>query len=219
LVGEPALHLSIIRGCACAALKNVAAAQQEFESALATPLASVDYLSAPGIASLLMRALNACQNQLADKNLTTQFEDRLLASYLAPEEFFQASRMERPESKVTFYQVLVRQPLDENWMSFAGRLPDEEDSDSYLGSWGVLAEDEDAAQRLVLQWQSRCYPLESEIVEVSGNDESFSDCAGIVWQGQRILPGHEDNSDFDNNDFDGNDFDDDDYHDDDQLNE
>jgi tetratricopeptide (TPR) repeat protein len=209
LVGEPALHLSIIRGCAYAALSKVAAAQQEFLSALATPLSSVDYLSAPGITSLLMRALNACQNDLADKKLTTQFEDRLLESYLAPEEFFQTFRAEEPESNVTFYQVMVRQPLDENWMSFAGRLPDEEDSDSYLGSWGVLAEDEDAAQRLVLQWQSRCYPLEAEIFEISGNDESFNDLPGIVWQGQRIFPGEESNDDFDGNDNAIDDFDDD----------
>ncbi len=214
LVGEPALHLSVIRGCAYAALSNFESARQEFEAALAVPLATVDYLSAPGITSLLVRALDASRKFLADESLSVRIENRLLESYLAPEEFFQTVRNEQQPSQVTFYQVLIRQPLDENWMSFAGRLPHEDEADSYLGSWGVLAEDEDAAQYMVLEWQRRCYPLEAEIVEVSGNDDSFSDNAGIVWQGQRMFPGDED---FDG--FDGSDFDDQEFDDDDDLNE
>ena len=210
LVGEPALHLSVIRGCAYAALSNIESARQEFEAALAVPLARVDYLSAPGITSLLVRALDAARKFLVDERLSVRIENRLLESYLAPEEFFQTLRNQQQPSQVTFYQVLIRQPLDENWMSFAGRLPHEDEADSYLGSWGVLAEDEDAAQYMVLEWQRRCYPLEAEIVDVSGNDDSFSDNAGIVWQGQRMFAGDEDFDGFDGSDFDDQEFDDDD---------
>jgi hypothetical protein len=218
LVGEPALHLAIIRGCAFAALGEAGAAQAEFEAALATPLATVDYLSAPGITALLIRALEASQKHLADTAFATRFEDRLLESYLAPEELFQAIRERQPPANVTFYQILVRQPLDENWMTFQGRLAHEDEADSYLGSWGVLAEDDDAAQKMVLQWQRRCYPLDAEVVEISGNDETFSESSGIVWQGQRMFAGDEDMEGFDG-DFDGNDFEDPDFDDDDELRE
>ena len=209
LVGESALHLSIIRGCALAALNQIEAAEQEFEEALTTPLATVDYLSAPGIASLLVRALDVSQKHLADTPFATRFEDRLLESYLAPEELFQAIRERQKPTDVTFYQLLVRQPLDENWMAFLGRMAHEDEADSYLGSWGVLAEDEEAAQKMVLQWQRRCYPLDAEIVEISGNDDTFSESPGIVWQGQRMFAGDEDMNGFDG-DFDGSDFDDED---------
>lgn len=205
LVGESALHLSIIRGCALAALNDHAGARTEFAEALATPLYSVDYLSGPGIAALLMRAIAACRVLIDDTQLATQFENRMLEAYLAPEEFFEQSRADAASEDVIFYQVLVRQPLDDNWMGFAGRLPIEEESDSYLGSWGVLATDEDEAQELVLRWQRRCYSLEAEIVEVSTMDESFLDVPGVVWQGQRILPSDSDMDelDEDDEDFDG----------------
>lgn len=222
LVGEPALHLFVIRGCALAALNEIDAAQQEFEAALATPLSTVDYLSAPGITSLLIRALESSKKYLSDKAFETRFEDRLLESYLAPEEYFQEIRERQQPADVTFYQVLIRQPLDENWMTFAGRLAHEDEADSYLGSWGVLAEDDEAAQRLVLEWQRRCYPLEAEVVEISGNDDSFNESPGIVWQGQRMFAGDEDidgfvASEFDDDDFEEDEFDDD--FDDDERNE
>jgi hypothetical protein len=210
LVGEPALHLSIIRGCALAALNDLQAAQQEFDNALATPLVTVDYLSAPGISSLLVRALEASQKYLANTDFANRFEDRLLESYLAPEELFEGIRERQQPAEVTFYQILVRQPLDENWMTFPGRLAHEEEAESYLGSWGVLAEDDETAQKMVLQWQRRCYPLDAEVVEISGNDESFSESPGIVWQGQRIFAGDEDMEGFDG-EFDGSDFDDPDF--------
>ncbi len=215
LVGEPALHLSVIRGCALAALNRIDDAAQEFETALATPLATVDYLSAPGITSLLVRAIESAQKYLSDTSYATRFEDRLLESYLAPEEFFQALRERQTPAEVTFYQVLIRQPLDENWMTFAGRLPHEEEADSYMGSWGVLAEDDDAAQRVVLEWQRRCYPLEAEVVEISGNDDSFNESPGVVWQGQRMFAGDEDIDGFHVGEFD-DEFDDDDDDDDDE---
>ena len=205
LVGEPALHLAIIRGCALAALDDHTGALAEFKAALAMPLYNVDYLSGPGIASLFMRAAASCRVMLDNESLATQFDNRMLESYLAPEEYFDAMREGTPSNDVTFYQVLIRQPLDENWMSFAGRLPIEEESGSYLGSWGVLAADEDEAQEIALRWQSRCYPLEAEIVEVSTMDESFMDVPGVVWQGQRIMPsdGDLDDLDEDDEDFDG----------------
>ena len=205
LVGEAALHLSVIRGCALAALNDVEGACEEFNSALDMKLYEVDYLSGPGIASLLTRAAASSRTNLNDEVLATRFETRMLQAYLAPEEFFEAEREGEGTAEVSFYQVLIRQPLDENWMSFCGRMPIEEESDAYLGSWGILAEDEEEAQDLALLWQSRCYSLEAEVVEVSSMDESFIDVPGIVWQGQRVFPGDGDIAEFDEDDedFDG----------------
>ncbi len=205
LVGEAALHLSVIRGCALAATHDKEGAREELEAALTMPLYDVDYLSGPGIASLLTRAASSARELMNDEELAERIEARLLESYLAPEEFFDALRANKSTAEVIFYQVLVRQPLDENWLSFAGRLPIEEESDSYLGSWGVLAADEEEAQEVALRWQSRCYPLEAEVVEVSTMDDAFVDVPGVVWQGQRIFPGDGDISEFDEDDedFDG----------------
>ncbi len=207
LLGEDQFHVMTIRGCGQAALGEKTAARATLASILEVPLYDVNFLSMQGISSLLIRAYEAAKMLLEDEELTQAFENRLLQAYLAPESIFEAARKTGEQTDVKFYQVVIRQTLDESWMKFVGRLAHEKESDSYLGSWGVLASDDDDAQRRVLQWQERCYSPAAEIVECTASDDVYMDIPGVVWQGQRFMP----NDDLDpftsDNDFD--DFDDD----------
>jgi tetratricopeptide (TPR) repeat protein len=198
LFKDPGFHLQVIRGCAQAALGKRDLAIASLQAALAMQLSDIDYLSAPGIAALLLRARNAARDVLEDASLLAEIEQRMLEAYMAPEDLFEPRRLAEEPLEVHFYQCIVRQPLDENWESFAGRQSQEqEDGEFYLGTWGVLAEDETQAQQLVLEWQSRCYPLMAEVVEVSEPTDTFVDSPGVVWQGQRAVPQDGDEDPFD----------------------
>lgn len=107
---------------------------------------------------------------------------------MAPEELFEPDRLARPSADVTLFRVLISQPLDENWNTFSGRLMGQEDWDSYLAEWGVLAKDQDQAVEIALMWQSRCYPMEPRLDVVAPSEDEFADSPGIVWQGSRFPP-------------------------------
>ncbi len=193
LVRQDALHLDAIRGCALAHIEQPKQAKQAFAAVLRTDLSQVDYLSPAGIAALLQRATNTCRNQLNDEQLAWQFEQRMLQASLANEELFERERESNElQDEVSFFQCLVRQSLDDTWREFSGRLAHEpEDAEFYFGTWGVLAENEEEAQELVLQWQSRCYTGEAEVVDTTSAEGSYRDIPGVVWQGQRMFPSAE----------------------------
>ncbi len=204
LVEQEALHIDIIRGCALAQLAEPAVAAQAFRAALATKLADVDYLSAAGIASLLHRAAGACRLAAGDEQLAWQFEQRMLQICMASEELFERERETNAvQEEVSFFQCLVRQWLDESWVNFPGRLAGEaEDADFYFCTWGVLAESEEAAHGMVLQWQGRCFEGEAEVVDTMPGEGSYRDIPGVVWQGQRMFAPDEDWQDEDDEDED-----------------
>ena len=107
---------------------------------------------------------------------------------LAPEEVFEAERLSNQETDVTLFRCLVRQPLDDQWNDFEGRLAGQEDWDEYLAEWGVIAEDEDAAAEIAIDWQSRCYVVPAEIEAIAPSEDTFFDAPGAVWQGMRYPP-------------------------------
>ncbi len=187
LFSEPGFHIFIIRGCAYAQLGDTEAASADFQSALHIPFYEIGYLSQPGIGALLARAHETVRSHMTDSGLATLFESRLLESYTATEELFEPKRQFVEAREVKFFQCAIRQPLDDNWAAFPGRFANEDPAaEFYFGTWGVLADDEQHAQQLVLEWQNRCYPSMAEIIEVSEPSEVFIDSPGVVWQGQRV---------------------------------
>jgi hypothetical protein len=208
IIKQEALHIDVIRGVALAKLERHAESKRAFASVLETKLFEINYLSPAGIGALLGRASKACREELGDDQLAWQLEQRMLQAYLAGEELFDREReTHEPQDEVSFFQCLVRQSLDENWMNFPGRLAhEEEDAEFYLGTWGVLAESEEVAHQLVLQWQSRCYSGEAEIVDTTPAEGSYRDVPGVVWQGQRMFPSADEWEEDDTNDETDGDF-------------
>jgi hypothetical protein len=76
--------------------------------------------------------------------------------------------------------------LDEDWENCLDRLPDQQDWTGYIAHWGVLAEDDDQAEEMVLKVQANCYSLEPEVLEVEMGEEPLHDRMGVVFQGVRM---------------------------------
>ncbi|MCM2370136.1 tetratricopeptide repeat protein [Aporhodopirellula aestuarii] len=150
---------------------------------LAIPLASIDYLSISGIEKVLVRLWASTEALGEDDELRTQVSNRLLASSLAPDRLFEVQREKRePVEQVNFYRCVIKQPLDERWLTWPGRLAGEEELQCYQATWGVLARSDEEAAELASQWQSHCYPLDGEVVGVELVGEGYTERTGVVWQ-------------------------------------
>ena len=186
---ELSYHVAVLRASCLAAMKRADELRSQLAELLATSIADVTYLTPNGLQRMFTRLWKSMAEFLAPGDpALEQFETRLLEMGLAPNELFAAHRARTPAidgDKVNFYRCVVRQPLDQNWQSFAGRLADEEDWTAYDIPWGVLSHDEAEAAKMVLAWQQRCFTLPAEILEVEEDGTDFTDAPGVVWQGFR----------------------------------
>lgn len=182
-------HVELQRASCLAAMKRVDEFRTQLKRVLAIPVSSVDYLTSNGLQRLFTRLWQSAAECVSHEDPSLmELETRLLELGLAPNELFSARRERLPTvegDKVEFFQCIVHQPLDERWETFPGRLAGDEGWDSYSIPWGVLAHNEAEAEALVLEFQSRCYPLPAEVEEVEGDGEEYNDKPGVVWQGYR----------------------------------
>jgi tetratricopeptide (TPR) repeat protein len=184
---ENLLPQHLLRACAEQALGRTEEARRHVEQALSVRLADVDYLTFRGLLNLFGRLWNTAGAKWPeDDPVRQQLETRLLATGLAPDEFFDAYR-ERGEAVpgVHFYRCRVRQELDERWPTSPGCLRGQEEWPFYFALWGMLARDEDEAQRLALQWQARIADGPAEVLDCEAQDGEYKDKPGVIWQGQR----------------------------------
>lgn len=183
---EAAFAQEVVRACAASALGQVDRFREHLEEVLAIPLVSVDYLTIAGLIRLAERLWKAAGCLPEDDALAGALEERLLASGLAPDEFFTPHR-ERGETaeEINLYSCRVLQPLDDDWSTSEGCLAGQESWDYYRIYWGVLADDEEEAAQFVLEWQARCYHLPAEVEEVELLDDGYTDKPGVISQGER----------------------------------
>lgn len=186
LIGKDAFHLDIVTGCALAAAGELDSAESFFRRAGETPLYEAEMLSPSGISALLHRAEAAAKSSLPE--FLGRFQNRILQAGFAGEEFFAEQRERQEATKVNYYRCLLNQPLDDQWQSFPARMAHQEDWESYLAEWGVLAKDEDHAEEEALAAQALCYHLPAQMEGMQLVEEGFEDSPGIVWQGMRFCP-------------------------------
>ncbi len=191
---EMTYHVSVMRVSCLAELRLVDEFRAELAKLLATPIADVTYLTPNGLQKMFTRLWKSTTVCLTHGDVALeQLETRLLETGLARNELFAAHRefsrkgdaQSNSGDLVNFYRCVLRQPLDDRWLTFSGRLDGEEDWVAYVIPWGVLAQDATEASRLVLQFQQRCYPVPAEILEIEEDGSDFTDDAGVVWQGFR----------------------------------
>jgi tetratricopeptide (TPR) repeat protein len=183
---EKEFLVTVVRACVLQALGQVDAFRESFHKALVVPLVKVDYLSPRGVENLFSRLWKASLTIPEDDQLRRDLVDRMLAAGVAPDAMFDALRQHGEKSEgVHFYRLLVRQLLDAQWATSPGCLSGQDNWLEYVIQWGVLAQDEDEAARLVLDWQKRCYPMPAEVVNTETDSRSYTDKAGVVWQGLR----------------------------------
>ncbi len=158
--------------------------RKELRKVLAQKLSEVDALSQRDLTRLFHK-LTAAVLCLPEEDPTRQaFQVLSLQTGLASEMLFEPHREEEPDEEgINYYVVLIRQPLDENWAEHPGCLSGQEQWPAYVCPWGVLARDEEEAEQWARKWQSQCYPLEMEVLDVQLQNEGYRDSPGIVWQG------------------------------------
>jgi hypothetical protein len=172
------------------ALKNDAAFRQRLTEVLDHKLAQIDYLSMEGILSLFSRLWKAVQTLDETDPLRERFLDVTIASGCAPDEIFDNLReLGEIQDGLSFFRCTLLQPLDERWPDWFGCMNEESEYKQYAVEWGVLAESEEAAASIALQWQKRSFPLPAKVTEVSCAGQDYRDRPGIVWQGARSNTG------------------------------
>ncbi len=195
---------------AYAGLKQDEASRAGLQEIMSIPLRTITSLSVQGLARLHRRLWMALHAWSADDPQVEKYETYLIGTGLAPNEMFAAIRDasgQAPiEDGINFYRVLIRQTMDETWKDSVYCLPTEEEWTEYEVVWGVLAEDEDAARRLVVDMQGRAMDRTAEVVGVDEGGTEYTDIPGVVWQGLRDSPsGEDDDDDDDDDDFDDED--------------
>ena len=181
-------HLELMKAVTKIRLQDIPGAQPHLEVALSTPFFEIDFLSSTGLMELMQRLAVVADEILNDQAMVVRIESRLLRSGLMPESWFQWQRESKdlkPVENVRLYRCLIHQPLDETWNDNPDRLSDQQDWDSYITEWGVLAQSEDEAKETALKFQSLCSELEATVQEILEGDEAYTDVPGPVWQGAR----------------------------------
>ena len=181
-------HLELMKAVTKIRLQDIPGAQPHLEVALSTPFFEIDFLSSTGLMELMQRLAVVADEVLNDQAMVVRIESRLLRSGLMPESWFQWQRESKdlkPVENVRLYRCLIHQPLDETWNDNPDRLSDQQDWDSYITEWGVLAQSEDEAKETALKFQSLCSELEATVQEILEGDEAYTDVPGPVWQGAR----------------------------------
>ncbi|HEU5116885.1 MAG TPA: tetratricopeptide repeat protein, partial [Isosphaeraceae bacterium] len=183
---EPALHLEILRAWAASIENQPDEVLAALDRVLEIRLSEVETLTRTGLVRLFDRLWKSVQVLPEDQPSRQRLAALLLQTGLAPNEFFTPFREAEPEqTDLTFYVCTVRQPLDDRWPQFVGCLASETSWPAYDITWGVLAADEEDAAQRVLRWQSRCYPIDAEILDISARQDGFEERPGVVWQGFR----------------------------------
>ena len=203
---------------AYAGLKRDEACRAGLREILSKPLRTVTTLSVQGLARLHRRLWIAVHAWSASDPLAETYETYLIGTGLAPNEMFaamrEASGLSPVEDGINFYRVLLRQTMDETWKESIYCLTGEEEWTEYEAVWGVLAEDEDTARRLVVDMQGRAMDRTAEVLGVDEGGTEYTDIPGVVWQGLRASPSDDEDEDDDDDEFDDDDFDPEDEDDD-----
>jgi len=176
---------------AYAGLKRVAECRTGLQLILTTPLRAITSLSVQGLARLHRRLWMALHTArpAEDDSLIESYQTFLIGTGLAPNEMFSAIRESSGqvpiEDGITFYRVLIRQTMDETWKDSVYCLANEDDWTEYEVVWGVLAENEENARRLVVDMQGRAMDRTAEVLGVDEGGSEYTDIPGVVWQGLR----------------------------------
>lgn len=177
-------HLLALKTCNLIALQQEEEAKQTFKEVLDHPFRSVEYFSLNQLMRTIGLLWTTATKWSAIDDEREQLEQSMLAAGLLPDEFFEGKREDaQAEEAVFHYLVQIHQPLDDEWSESPGCLNGQEKWTDYDAEWGVLAKEEEQAINLVLAYQSKCYQLPVEIIDIQTDEQEYRDRPGVVWQG------------------------------------
>jgi tetratricopeptide (TPR) repeat protein len=204
--------IEVLRAAAIRQKGDTAELKQQLDKVLAIPLAKVDYLTRTGITSLFNRLYDIVSDLPKNDQHQQAVWFRGVQTGLAPDEFFEASRLTgEPIENVGFYVCTFEQLLNKSWPNDPGCLYGQDHWTSYVCRWGVLAQSEEEAISLAQFWQDQCYKQEATLLGVDFDGDGYEEPVGVVWQSAHFHPDelNEEDAEFDDDDFGDGSFDDD----------
>jgi tetratricopeptide (TPR) repeat protein len=194
------LHIDSVRAAAYAQLGQSNEASNFIRLALSRPLAKINDLTLSGVSGAFERLITAAKMCPDERALQLEVEHKMLVAGIATERYCEHMRADEKPCDLYLYPCYVSQPLETSWPSSDGCLPDQTEWMTYIAQWGVLARNVAEAENLALEWQTKCYPLESTLVDIDSSDETLHDRPGIAFQGPRFAENEALNDDEDDED-------------------
>ncbi len=180
------LHIDSVRAAAHAQLGQSEEAAKFIQQALSRPLSKINDLTLSGVSGAFERLITAAKMCPNERELQLAVEHKMLVAGIATESYFEQLRADEKPCDLYLYQCYVSQPLDAAWPLSDGCLPDQTEWQNYIGQWGVLARDTAEAEKIAVNWQAKCYPLEGMLVDIDGSDDTLHDRPGVAFQGPRF---------------------------------
>ena len=180
------LHIDSVRAAAHAQLGQSEEAAKFIQLALSRPLSKINDLTLSGVSGAFERLITAAKMCPNEKELQRSVEQKMLVAGIATESYFEQVRANEKPCDLFLFQCYVSQPLDAAWPESEGCLPDQTEWQTYIGQWGVLARDAAEAEKIAVDWQAKCYPLEGMLVDIDGSDDTLHDRPGVAFQGPRF---------------------------------
>ncbi len=180
------LHIDSVRAAAHAQLGQSEEAAKFIQLALSRPLSKINDLTLSGVSGAFERLITAAKMCPNEKELQRSVEQKMLVAGIATESYFEQVRANEKPCDLFLFQCYVSQPLDAAWPESEGCLPDQTEWQTYIGQWGVLARDATEAEKIALDWQAKCYPLDGMLVDIDDSDDTLHDRPGVAFQGPRF---------------------------------
>ncbi len=171
-----------IRAVAKADLEDRDGLRSQISSLEELRLSDVDYLTESGLLRLFELIHEAIAVLPESDSHRNAVESLTLKAGLTPDSYFNRFRGSGEKADVNYYVCSFKQPLGDDWPGFEGCLHGREKWNDYIATWGVLAENEQEAERITRDWQEKCYTVRPELLDVSLQGEDFQDHRGVVWQ-------------------------------------
>lgn len=195
LRGEDGWHLSVVEVISKARIEKSDELLAVIEVLATTPLHEIGFLSTVGLTDLLQRLGSVLEDQYPQSELLKRVERRLLRAGLMPDTWFHYQRENsglQPQDDLHLYRCLIYQPLSESWLLDPDRQTEQEDWTGYYTEWGILAESEEVAAEVALEYQRMCHDEPAEVREVIDGGDIFREIPGVVWQSSRYMAGADD---------------------------
>ncbi|HAN99801.1 MAG TPA: hypothetical protein DCQ98_21300 [Planctomycetaceae bacterium] len=176
------LHLVALQACIALAAGRGAEGAIAAESVIERSWADAENLSEPAMTEILERLWHRLEKS-GEEGLAKRLARRMVVSGIGPEELFLRQRASETErGGLHEFELLVHQPLAEDWPEHVGCLPGQTDWEAYEVVWAVLAEDSDDAIGRMLDWQRLDQTHEPLVLEVKDLGEREDPRPGILAQ-------------------------------------
>lgn len=179
------LHLEALLACIALQQGKIEEGTTRAEGVITRCWADAENLSEPAMTEILERLWRRLDGSGHDA-LAKRLARRMIVAGIGIKTVFERQRaIESERDDLIEFDVLIQQPLTDDWADHPGCLAGQTDWESYEVSWVVLAADADDAESRVLDWQRVDQEMEPILIEVATLRTGVRGRPGILDQGIR----------------------------------